>query len=384
MSNLTFAPRGQGYYDAFASTPDTAIVSNSVGPVTAVTGVSRDAALGFTTQSGTYGDHDGLTTTAQTNSKIIIFNPGSSDDVVGVILEPIASSGSLHVHQKPIKCTAFQDMGPVNLPTQGNSAEQDPATNHPLEANPARRTESIPLRGSLRIRNVTEQLNVGGTVRFLRYNGSLNVGWKAWHRVNASADPPASHEQGVFSAADATTIINTQAYFDLRDMVRDAERTRHMSGRELVEGVQSNTYPSDFIRSHEFRDDDGFWECVKYTKFCSLIILIDDFTPSGGQNNSYELNVKVHRAARYAPGTLLHNLAETLVANSALASQFVAREATGEHVSKIRQIANFAHRAITSPQGQALVRHGGRMLADRLTGNAATGLRALTMAGYGA
>merc|ERR1712098_915136 len=51
-------------------------------------------------------------------------------------------------------------------------------------------------------------------------------------------------------------------------------------------------------------------------KFCTLIVLIDDFKSGTAQvNNTYSLNFVAQRAARFKPGSLLHHKAKLMPTN---------------------------------------------------------------------
>ena len=74
LKSFQFAPAGQGYYDAFAQKPDSAVMSVSVGPCTCVKGHSSDVVTGSARASEQHG-----------NAKLVVFDPGSSDNVTSSI-----------------------------------------------------------------------------------------------------------------------------------------------------------------------------------------------------------------------------------------------------------------------------------------------------------
>ena len=312
LSNLAFAPRGHGYYDAFAMQPEATIIASAVGPVTPVQGIGRKGIPGLAVVTQPSGDGD-----VTTNSRLIIFNPGSSTGVVGRIYTPLATA----IDVAEISCPQFSDaygFGPARTDPERVEDHYDGAEWD--QQGPAGRVESIPLRGSLRIRNVTEALAVGGTVRVLRYNGGLNL---AIDVAGGEHDP--------------NSYVPISAYRDVCDMIRNAARTRHYSGEELRTSHQVNTHPADFVRSHTFHEDDSFAECLARPKYSSVLILIDDFAASTTQaNNSYELNWVVQRAARFAPGTLLHSKAVTLPANANHVNREVPKEAAKDPLQPVR------------------------------------------------
>lgn len=307
----------------------------------------------------------GLTVTDHltSNCALFVFNPGSSDDVVGsfLTLKTIAngvdgapSSTSLHgqagVHQKLLKCSQFKDLLGPTIRGVNHDAETQVAAalnSYPNQLNPGRRVESIPLRGSLRIRNVTEVRNRGGVVRVLRYNGSLNFSAKGADDTNYHSDMTALHEDGTFGA-HGEQLFHVAGFLQLCEMIRDSPQARNIDGAEFMTTFQGNTYPSDYIRAHEFRDDDTFWETVAHPKFCTTLVLIDNYAPSGDfKNNQFEVNTVVQRAARFAPGSLLHAMARTLPsADQNTANSHVQQEAANPHLQQVKDFAKFAGGAI--------------------------------------
>jgi hypothetical protein len=299
LKSVQFAPRGHGYYDAYVQKPETATVSATTGPATTVGGYSTETIPGYATVTGTW-DAIGPTGTATPNTHtgnatLLEFNPGSSDFVVGRVHTLTSTDGVLGVSTKNITVTQFANFGPTsnNGSSEVSNNDGDPNSH---DANPTRRIESIPLRGSLRIRNVTEALSVGGVVRTLRYNGGIAL----------NADGAAQLDAPNFPVA-------VESFLSVCDMIRDAPRTKVHSGHELREMHQSNTYPADFIRSMQFHEDRSYHECVRFPGYCTLLVLIDDFAASTNlHNNTYEVNVMVQRAARFQMGSLLHGMARDL------------------------------------------------------------------------
>lgn len=450
-----FAPRGLGYYDAFAQQPEQTILSATTGPATPISGHSTDTIVGEAPVTGGVeasrlapGDNIDLSGGAEqfvqhtTNSRLLVFNPGSSDQLVGMVYKCVSVDGKLRLANVPIEVSQFEDMA---RPRQNEIA----ADLRSLEDG----TESIPLRMSVRIRNITEALSVGGTVRFLRYNGGTNLlsrmasAFEAttdlsgeWTPVVASGASTygqkitfAQHghagtmdfsgvggdtyrylahgvtiKVGVYHAdaasyqgttapwqlrfnittITASDVLSNQtlytesdigkrrisfasgladdgtyqdwhsslgtikqvtsdagaspmgvgSYFKLLQQIRDSDRTRVMNGKELLETHQSNLYPADFVRSMTFSADTTFEEAVEHPKYCTLFVLIDEFSASqSGLGNTYEVNVQVHRAARYAPGTLLHALAREFTVANAAHSAHTKQEQSTPAVSRLRE-----------------------------------------------
>jgi len=321
IRSAQFAPRGLGYYDAFKQPVSTVVLASSVGPVTPISAHARQPIpgdLGYLAghtdaNPMTYvlnpyaGQTVGLTAhMPQTNSKIIVFNCGSSDGQVGFSMYP-KSDGSMQVDY--LECSAFTGLADTSDYWHHLNNTGGDITKH---SSLAQGVETIPLRGSLRMINTTEERFQGGIVRVLRYNGGLLFGHDGDPNDNSAL---VVHEPTVDS------------YFILRNMIRDSARTHHMSGRDFASAKQFNTHPADFIRSQTFSSSDTLFKTCVNPRFNTILILIDDFSASGTHtNNSYEINCQVQRAGRFAPGTLHHNNAKEVPANAELASRLSALE----------------------------------------------------------
>jgi len=307
LKSFQFAPRGHGYYDAFANRPDTATVSATTGPCTCIAGYSSDMIMGpgqsigeYKLLSNDYTTHTMVPVAA--NFKLVLFNPGASDDVIAktyeLIEQPADGSGNtVSLHVDNITARQFHELGPVVMNTTGTADHQD-ANASVADRRPGRRVESIPLRGSVRFRNVTESLYVGGTVRVLRYNGSLVTG---------------DDEQG--NAKIGKNAPTVAAVMALVETIRDSPRTKVFGGDELLVTHQSNSYPADFVRSMQFECDTHFDEALYRPGYCTTCILIDNFLSSANTpaNNSYEFTFQVQKAARFGPGSLLHSLQRNML-----------------------------------------------------------------------
>lgn len=305
LKSFQFAPRGHGYYDAFVQKPETASVSATTGPATVITGYSSDTITALAPVTGNYtiAGSGGLTTSHTGNATLILFNPGASGDVVGEIISLQSdANNTLSAHSREIRCAQFSAIGNSTLTHDGADFHWRDANGAVLDNRPTRQVEQIPLRGSLRIRNITEALSVGGVVRMLRYNGGFHL--------NAQQTGPAANHS---PPDDPAGVLDPEAVLNLCSMIRDAPRTRVFSGHELEEMHQSNTYPADFVRSMAFESTKHFRQTVSAPSYCTLMILVDDFVSSSSLvNNSYEVNVMVQRAARFGFGTLLGGMAREL------------------------------------------------------------------------
>lgn len=357
-----FAQRGLGYYDAFVCQPEALVLGSQVGPCTPVEGFTRylaaghagvlDAMYDILTGIPNPTNIAGLEPKVSDNSTLIVINCGSSDFTVGRVFKLTDDStrtGYAKVDRSDIQITAFVEFGQASAvmhnqhPSNPNYAlniensldnqqgygyvnqlDGDPQS----RSDPSGRVENIPLRLSAKIRNVTEQLAVGGEVRMLRYNGGMNLGYDVMEGPGAG---------GVASAnTNPTYLVNhsdmgVKEYMDICDMIRDSKRSYTLGGEELTTTHQSNTYPSDHVRSMTFEDDRSFVQAVREPSFCTLLILIDTFRPStaygGAPGNTYSIGITAQRAARFRPGTFLHSKAFAPPANQQQHGQHVRQEA---------------------------------------------------------
>lgn len=322
LRNTQFAPRGHGYYDAFANPPDSAAVSQATGPATSIAGVSIDTVAGqeyrsgLTINIGSGGLALSIPADKLSTVSLVLFNPGASNDQIGTILS-VATNGT--ITSVPILCSAFSGLGPAGTNMYHdtphiNSGEA--ALTHVDPANPAthhhhvnRRVESIPLRGSIRFRNITEARAVGGTVKVLRYNGGVEL-----HAAGNNGTPV---DPGLFSS--------------LISMIRDSPRTRCYTGSQLREPHQLNSYPCDFVRSMSFHTDVSFPEALAQPAYSTLMFLIDEFSDSStsaAKNNTYEFSCSVQKAARFPIGTLLHSMAKEMRVHKSLDIHAAAESTT--------------------------------------------------------
>jgi len=327
LKSFQFAPRGHGYYDAFANKPDTATVSVTTGPATVIMGHSSDTIPGIAMQNGLYQPHgeaslENPPANHTGNATLVLFNPSASDSQVACQYSLSIATGLLTVVKTELRVAQFSELGPVitNASTGAQHADAQPNVNN-LKA--SRRVESIPLRGSARFRNITEKLAVGGLLRVLRYNGGLqlNIDTTGSYNDPASGDATVAH------------------FLEVCNMVRDSTRTRTFSGHELEVTHQSNCYPADFVRSMAFEKDRSFYEAVAAPPYCTIVYLIDDYAASSSQvNNTYEFNFQVQRAARFGPGTILHGMSRALQVQQRPSGEDEppAKPSDGRHIKQIQ------------------------------------------------
>jgi len=385
-TSVSFAPRGQGLYDAFVRAPESMVLASQVGPVTVVEGYAHTVIRGPTPVDGTFeqrskpievpgspSDPYGSFPRASVkgNPVIIAFNPGSSTshlaNIYTLVVTPHKHGDVVTVACEEVHASALVGIGggstsyvnPYNGAGDGQPVYMEgqslgTGTNLPYGTSGVTgAVESIPIRGSIKFRNITEHRNIGGDVRVMRYNGGLNLlgqiqaVWLEDHGAieeYMSADghfrtpttvkvwDPAANDYVGTTNTDASRSITTETFLEIVDMMRDSARSLPLSGHDLVMTHQSNTYPADFVRAHTFKWDDTLHEAILTPKYNTTLILIDDFSPSTGEgsglspNNTYSITCKVQRACRFKPGTQMHNKAITLPADAQRHSKATAWE----------------------------------------------------------
>lgn len=322
-TNIQFAPRGQGYYDAFANMPSEAVVASAIGPCTPVCGYSVDtipskAAVPITnTTTDTATGQLALAFTEhksswETSSTLILFNPGASDAEIATIHDIVDDGAtSVVVRKRSILCSQLLEFGPARGMTGNSKVEFVDGDDNTQSYNVTRRICNLPLRGSIRIRNTTEGLNVGGVVRVLRLNAGIRMNEDLAGGSDRQDDNP-----------------TTTGYLNVCSMIRDSVRSKSFTGHELKSSHQMNSYPVDFIKCMSFREDITLNETISQPAFCTVAILIDNFLPSGtgARNNSYEVTCQVHRAARYDPSSILGSLQRSLRTATDAVAAMTAKE----------------------------------------------------------
>jgi hypothetical protein len=248
----------------------------------------------------------------ETSSTLILFNPGASDAEIATIHD-IVSSGttSVSVRKRSVLCSQLLEFGPARPSSGGQFTEHADGDGDTRAHNVTRRICNLPLRGSIRIRNTTEGLNVGGVVRVLRLNAGV--------RMNEDLLGDTDRQDGN---------PTTSGYLNVCSMIRDSVRSKTFTGHELKASHQMNSYPVDFIKCMSFREDVTLNETISQPAFCTVAILIDNFLPSGtgARNNSYEITCQVHRAARYDPSSILGSLQRSLRTATDAVAAMTAKE----------------------------------------------------------
>jgi len=310
-SNM-LAPQGQGYYDAFNTFAGTAMTHLSIGPATPI--VAKTTCL-FPTGATIRTDwtHD---------AQMLIIGPCSSN-----------------VQGKLFRCSSsVSDMKCASFSFASSQLSGDDGL-----------TETIPTRCSVRIRNFTNALNLGGTVRILRATTGMHL------------DP------------DYTSNAELK---DLMQGIRDHRRTCTYTGKEFISAQQKNCIVADQSRSLLFTDNsvssiagqmpwftsyylnkalpqdfDGNAQTFDYEKlvdaftvylanptFSPIVMLFEPFGADATQANTYEVIVQSQFLAHYRQGTMLANLAIQPSSNhSALERHRNAEEKKGSMLSAVGQ-----------------------------------------------
>jgi hypothetical protein len=339
-SSNMMAPRGHGYYDAFATHPVSAMTHMSIGPATPITARSR------VPNTNEFGLPSGIVTGK--GQILVIIGPASSN-VQGMVYTNQGTVATDPVFMNSIVATAL----PLKAPLQNAIPETDPSW-----INDGELRETIPTRCSVRIRNFTAEINRGGLVHVLRM--TTGVGLKGTY---------ANYSQGTTTNAELDQFC---------EAIRDHARTRTYEGTDFTgAGLQKNCVVADQSRSLMFKNynqpiistdvpwapDDSLpvtgvplgqvyavesWEQYLYDPtFTPIAILFDPFlnvtvgptgTPIG---NSYGITVQSQFLAHYRQGTMLANLAYSPMhdVGGKLNAHRDKEESTGSTLQKIMDVA---------------------------------------------
>jgi len=289
------APSGHGYYDAFVHEPNTAVTAISIGIATPVKGLARFASPSVSRSI----------TAGKLNTRLLVVNGASSSDAVAQFFYMLHHSA--FTCDPPVRVNAFNGMrsdGLLHATTMTphiDTLPGDPDAWPPMEQRvsniPGSGIESIPVRGSLRIRNVSETMKCGGSVRVLRFTGGLPI----------STD----HNDAI---PNSDGVVGTAAEFEaICDMIRNSPHTTTYSGSELINMHQINQYVVDQTRCTSFSSKRTFRDGMTYPAMTNLLVLIEDFSPAGdNEGNVYEFTFCCQRLARFDVGTLLHSNATSI------------------------------------------------------------------------
>lgn len=245
-SSNVIAPRGFGYYDAFAHDPASACTAFSVGPATGVTGTSRHT---VTTK------HPSAT----------------SGGVVLTLIAPALSNIQ--------GMTYFADAAGALTATEVSSPQ--------LVADPP--STAIPTRCSLRLRNVSPQFTKGGIVRTLRITTGFTWPYNT-AELNAFCELIRNHDRTRTYSGSALS-EDFQINCTVADQTRATSFLDWGNHAEMFgTALSTPTYTPIALLFEPFS---GFVDSSTLTN-----------TP-----NTYELTVRSQFLGRYPQGTMLANLA---------------------------------------------------------------------------
>jgi len=253
-SSNVIAPRGFGYYDAFAHDPASACTAFSVGPATGVTGTSRHTVT--TKHPSTTGGGAVLTIIAPTLTNI-----------QGI--------------------TYFADAAGALTYTTASSPQ--------LVADPP--STAIPTRCSLRLRNVSPQFTKGGIVRTLRITTGFTLP-STLAELDAFCELIRSHDRTrTYSGAALSED------FQINCTVADQTRaTSFLDWVNITGQLDCNTTPQFCDAMHT----------PTYTPIALLFEPFSGFVDSStltNTPNTYEITIRSQFLGRYPQGTMLANLA---------------------------------------------------------------------------
>lgn len=285
------APRGFGYYDAFEHDPFAVATHMSIGPATPIVGSTVVSEALVTKGPITLGTQYTIDSPPppgvglEGGAMLLIVQPACTD-VQAVLFFSSTHSDGLH----------YAEDGCQSVEYRSPQLQADPPDN------------AIPTRCSLRIRNWTQQMGVGGVVRVLRLTTGL-----ALHSPQTTNGQLALFMEGI----------------------RTHTRTRVYGGEELTEVHQKNCTVVDQSKATWFIDwdkvmktdqtpwaeeqhwgneytIDAFTSALHDPAYTPIAILFEPFVAavsSGVVGNKYEVSVRSQFLAHYAQGTMLANMA---------------------------------------------------------------------------
>ena len=322
-SNL-MAPRGHGYYDAFANHPAAAMTNMSIGPATPIVAKTRIPQQGADKGIDTGADP----LNSRPVPQLLIIGPAASSTQAQLYFKSSALATDL-MDSLPFQASALPHQhyptGPDDYLVDGDLREV------------------IPTRCSVRIRNYTADINRGGIVHVLRMTTGIALG-PGVYTTNAELD-------------------------DLCDAIRDHARTRTYDGSDFGgAGLQKNCVVADQSRSLMFQNfnqcvisGDVSWvpnESLPPTTpaafpvfpvdffhydptFTPIAVLFEPFINvqpgSGGPaGNTYGITVQSQFLAHYKQGTMLANMTYTPKSDSSrLNAHRDKEEASGSTMQKV-------------------------------------------------
>jgi len=245
-SSNVIAPRGFGYYDAFAHNPQAACTAYSVGPATGIVGAAR-------------------TTVATHNQPS---TPGAYSGAVLMVVCPTLSSN---------QAVIFSDNAGV--------MDLHFVTSPQLVADPP--LTAIPARCSLRLRNITAQIAKGGVIRTLRLTAGFQIPANLT-ALDALCETIRNHDR-TRTYAGSSLAEDFQINCTVVDQARATSFDTWGS-----QGFQS------FLLNPSYSPIAILFEPFAVSSGTSLTL---------GSVNNYEVTIRSQFLARYAQGTMLANLA---------------------------------------------------------------------------
>lgn len=309
-SSNVIAPRGFGYYDAFEHDPYSALTHQSIGPATPIL-ASTAVSSGLITRKDSPLDGGPYTSGAM----LLLVYPSTS----------------------PVQARLWQ----CSSSTGASLASHLDYTSPQLLADPP--DNAIPTRCSLRIRNWTQQVGLGGIVRVLRLT------------------------TGVTLAPSFTTNAELAA---LQESIRNHARTRAYAGEELTHAHQKNCTVVDQSKAVWFTNWDESFDASQYSwasgagitgymdsftyqthdpSYSPLAILFEPFVAAvnaASVGNVYEVSIRSQFMSHYAQGTILANMAVDPRANPMLMLR-VRNQEEGKG-SMLERISNLARRGVSA------------------------------------
>lgn len=352
-SSNAVAPRGLGYYDAFANHPSSAMTHMSIGPATPIDAIT--AVSDINTAFGIPKD-DSETQPLIPNkldprfAQLLVINPAPSATQAVRFWVPIdETTGNFEVTIAGTNGNGGASYNASALPPGYNTDDGNPGAVHPDLK------EMIPTRCSVRIRNTSAGLSTGGTVRILR----MTTGFSLIPGVSLAKD-----------------------FWALCDGIRQHARTVRYDGKSFTEGgLQKNCTVCDQSRALWFQDyairrnyDKTLFPYLPYSQtpytvynwmlahtepaMTPIAILFEPFasqtTSTAGPywyGNTYDITVRSQFLAHYLQGTMLANMAVNPRADAPLMTQHRNREESfGSNMHKV--LGDIIHGAAKLPWKQ--------------------------------
>lgn len=303
-SNLV-APRGFGYYDAFTNHPSSAMTYMSIGPATPIDAVTVGGNINtaFGLPIGSTDQVAIQTPPDPKHAQLIIINPAPDRTQAVRFWVNYDATASPPAFSSTVSKESYNASA---LPKNYNS--EDPPNQPDLK-------DMIPTRCSVRIRNASAGMQLGGTVRILRMTTGFSL------------------------VGDVTS---SKEYWKLLEGIREHSRTVRYDGRAFTDGgLQKNCVVCDQSKALHFQDyalqrfydKDLFpflpsppsgvaYEVYNWMlshaepAFTPIAILIEPFAAASAvtsgaywAGNTYDFNVKSQFLAHYYQGTMLANMA---------------------------------------------------------------------------